>query len=56
MVPLHFFAKECVFKNSQRAPYHIFGTMRLTGDQKKSKKKFQINSEFFKSQAGTAVL
>ena len=35
--PLHFFfyfAKEWMFKNSQRPPFYIFGTMRLTGDQK----------------------
>ena len=28
-----YFAKEWMFKNSQRPPFTFFGTMRLTGDQ-----------------------
>ena len=34
-----YFAKEWMFKNSQRPPFTFFGTMRLTGDQKKFEKK-----------------
>ena len=33
-----YFAKEWLFKNSQRAPFTFFGTMRLTEDQKILKK------------------
>ena len=54
-----YFAKQWMFKNSQRPPFTFFGTMRLTGDQKKSKKKhfkkIQKNRIFFQffPQAGT---
>ena len=46
--PLHFFlfAKEWMFKKSQRAPFTFFGTMRLTGDFKKIRKKPQLWRRF----------
>ena len=48
-VPLHFFAKEWMFKNSQRPPFTFFGTMQLTGDKKNRKKirKNSKNSDYF---------
>ena len=46
-----------MFKNSQRAPFYIFGTMRLTSDQKNSTKfsNRKISENFFQffSNAGT---
>ena len=46
--PLHFsyFSKEWMFKNSQMPPFTFVGTMRLTEDQKNSKK-FSKKIQFF---------
>ena len=38
-----YFAKELMFKNSQRPPFTFFGIMRLTIDQKKFRKKISKN-------------
>ena len=37
-----YFAKEWMLKNSQRAPFTFFGTMRLTRNFKKFKKILQV--------------
>ena len=41
------FSKEWMFKNSQMPPFTFVGTMRLTEDQKKSKKNFTKKLIFF---------
>ena len=40
------FSKEWMFKNSQMPPFTFVGTMRLTEDQKKFKKKFKKIQSF----------
>ena len=55
MVPLHFFfilQNNGCSKTPKGPPFTFFGTMRFTGDQKKSKKNQKIFFQFF-SHAGT---